>query len=435
MATSSFVGVHFHRTQKKWRAQIRVLGKMTHLGYFDTQEVAARKFDEIAGPLGRPVNFPRDGEGVAVKKSVAGGGDSALAAAGLPQSPENYPKAVGVAWHAKTKRWRAQRKVDGVVKHLGMFESHEEAVRSFDRAAGMVARSPGPTHGLEVGGGGGGRADHAQEPVEEPNPAGVEWNAEAQKWRAWIEFDGEKKPLGHFKSAAEANRRYSGMATVLEKLAEIKAQRAVKAAEEAPASRPEDTAPHQRRTKLEPGPSSAPPAPQPSTPPVMAPPPKSTNTPVRRRTTRRGPDCDDLTPVSQFVGVFYYATGKAGNKWRAQITGLDGKKKFLGAFESEEAAARKFDEAAGPLGRPVNFPGEGQDRAAKRDFPSSRYLGVSFDARSSQWMASVTLNGETFVGYVESRSIALQSSLVLNSWRAASKDNILHTLRPKKRKH
>ena len=53
----------------------------------------------------------------------------------------------------------------------------------------------------------------------------------------------------------------------------------------------------------------------------------------------------------------YRGVTKQGNKWCARIK-LEGKMKGLGTFESEEAAARKFDEAAAPLGRAVNFPTE-----------------------------------------------------------------------------
>jgi hypothetical protein len=45
---------------------------------------------------------------------------------------------------------------------------------------------------------------------------------------------------------------------------------------------------------------------------------------------------------------------KLGETWQASIS-IDGKMKHLGTFDSEEAAARKFDEAAAPFGRAVNF--------------------------------------------------------------------------------
>lgn len=40
-STSIFVGVHFHKLTKKWRAQINVDGKRKSLGLFYTQEAAA----------------------------------------------------------------------------------------------------------------------------------------------------------------------------------------------------------------------------------------------------------------------------------------------------------------------------------------------------------------------------------------------------------
>jgi hypothetical protein len=51
----------------------------------------------------------------------------------------------------------------------------------------------------------------------------------------------------------------------------------------------------------------------------------------------------------------YRGVTKRGKKWVAAI-GIDGRMKSLGTFDSEEATARRFDEAADPLGRAVNFP-------------------------------------------------------------------------------
>ncbi len=57
--SSKFRGVSWKNNQ--WKAEIKVAGKLEHLGYFDDEEAAARAFDSRAGPLGRPTNFDVDG--------------------------------------------------------------------------------------------------------------------------------------------------------------------------------------------------------------------------------------------------------------------------------------------------------------------------------------------------------------------------------------
>ncbi len=56
--TSKYKGVSWHRAGQKWRSQMYAGGTYTHLGLYDSEVEAAKKFDERARLMGRPVNFP-----------------------------------------------------------------------------------------------------------------------------------------------------------------------------------------------------------------------------------------------------------------------------------------------------------------------------------------------------------------------------------------
>lgn len=47
-ASSSYKGVSWHSKLSKWRATIEVAGKHKHLGYFDSEEKAAKAYDQEA---------------------------------------------------------------------------------------------------------------------------------------------------------------------------------------------------------------------------------------------------------------------------------------------------------------------------------------------------------------------------------------------------
>ena len=91
--------------------------------------------------------------------------------------------------------------------------------------------------------------------------------------------------------------------------------------------------------------------------------------------------------ASQFLGIFRSPQSK---RWAAEIR-IDGKKACLGTYDSEEEAARAYDEQAAPLGMPVNFPDEGQVQAMKRG--SSQYRGVS--KQGNKWSARISINGKS----------------------------------------
>ena len=56
---SKFVGVSWIQRDKKWKAEIRIDGKIKNLGSFHDEKEAACKYDEQAALLNKPVNFPQ----------------------------------------------------------------------------------------------------------------------------------------------------------------------------------------------------------------------------------------------------------------------------------------------------------------------------------------------------------------------------------------
>ena len=113
--TSRFVGVRRDPKHRTWDASIGVGGAARGLGSFASEEAAARAYDAAAGPLGRPVNFPTEEQAQAVKRGSS--------------------KYRGVTWQRVTRKWKAKIYVGGKAKHLGLFESEEEAAWVYDEVA------------------------------------------------------------------------------------------------------------------------------------------------------------------------------------------------------------------------------------------------------------------------------------------------------------
>jgi len=63
--TSKYKGVHWHKTQKRWAAQITANKKSNHLGYFKNETAAAHAYDNAAkklhGSFAAP-NFPNSAQ-------------------------------------------------------------------------------------------------------------------------------------------------------------------------------------------------------------------------------------------------------------------------------------------------------------------------------------------------------------------------------------
>ena len=120
---SCFLGVSWHSRDKRWVAKITCDTKTYHLGNFVHEEAAARKYDESASPLGRPLNFPADGEESVDKRCT-----------------HKSSLFVGVHWSIGQKKWIARIRVDGKKVDLGSFSDEKAAARKYDEAAARIGR-------------------------------------------------------------------------------------------------------------------------------------------------------------------------------------------------------------------------------------------------------------------------------------------------------
>jgi len=153
--SSRYAGVDWQRDKRRWRAQIRHEGRNQELGCWETEEEAARKFDNAARRMrgdgahggkasnGTPwrLNFPTqaevaaapDVEGEPVDEGAVSAAEAAVAqrrAAGQPAS-----RYVGVAWAKEERRWRVGIQIKGRTQGLGFFVEEETAARAFDESA------------------------------------------------------------------------------------------------------------------------------------------------------------------------------------------------------------------------------------------------------------------------------------------------------------
>ena len=55
--SSRFTGVTWHKQDERWQAAIKIDGRSIHLGHFEDETEAARKYDELARVYGRSTNF------------------------------------------------------------------------------------------------------------------------------------------------------------------------------------------------------------------------------------------------------------------------------------------------------------------------------------------------------------------------------------------
>ena len=169
--SSNYKGVSWYQGHQKWRVQIKIDGKIKNLGYFDSEEAAACKYDKAATPLGRALNVPvhqnetgstfktsqpqqhsdsrnenSSMDGKSKIQNYLGSDEAGMrkddeAASSLGKSlkfkmavKRGTSKYKGVSWVQRGQKWRAEIRIDGKSTHLGYFDSEEAAARKYDES-------------------------------------------------------------------------------------------------------------------------------------------------------------------------------------------------------------------------------------------------------------------------------------------------------------
>jgi hypothetical protein len=210
-APSRFVGISWGKTNKVWRARIRVDGKSTYLGCFTNEIEAARAYDAhvITKNLDRAVNFPKaGGHRPQAKKTAKPGSVQRSSVASIPNpGPTRF---VGITYDKRHKAWRAAIRVDGERISLGSFADEIEAARAFD-AHVITKKLDRAVNFPEAGG----HRPQAKKRHPRSRFMGVYRNSyrpgrikRGKAWAARITVDGKLTSLGSFADEIEAARAY-----------------------------------------------------------------------------------------------------------------------------------------------------------------------------------------------------------------------------------
>eukprot|EP00775_Hariotina_reticulata_P004771 gene4771-5021_t len=136
--TSRYLGVGSSNRKNQWQARILYHGKVTHLGYYRTEEEAARVYDKVSISLhgaGAQTNFPIDQykhEVGSLQQKLSGLTREQLQRALGVKPMDKSSKYRGVS--KKKGRWEAKVMLNRKWAYREMFDTEVDAARAYDTA-------------------------------------------------------------------------------------------------------------------------------------------------------------------------------------------------------------------------------------------------------------------------------------------------------------